>query len=281
MDVLTKARFLPLRFRPTPSVSIFSGSPQCFAVDPRRGHAGSDRIPDYLWRTFRRAGRWRVPSCRNKPTPRSPMMNTVRSLAARSGKGDVAEPRRRQRGDREIERVDIGAGTRLVLERHNERPADAITKMKTKRLDSSEDRILVQPEEPALASEITKSGDKELDQAQSAQDYAGRQGRRLKIGASRSEATNDKIGDRVKPQAFLPAVFRKSRIRAARSARISTSETGVDRGQDCGLRPRHAQDEVDDSQRVEDDQRIAEPFGPMTATGIEQPGRTMQFLHAI
>lgn len=196
-------------------------------------------------------------------------------LAPRCGERDVAKTCRRQCGYREIEGVDIGFGACRVPEcdnkdqrRHDEN--------EDKKVHRREDCILMQPEKPTVAPQITDQvvG---VDQPQTPKDTQKSE----VIGENRREEKrghHKKIGNCVEAQAFFPTVLRDPET-CCKIQKDQDAESGVDSTEQPGLRPRDADDEVNDRQRVKADQRVAEPPCRLASSCIEKADGVMQSLH--
>ena len=136
----------------------------------------------------------------------------------------------------------------------------------------------MQPEESTLAPQITDEvvG---VDQPQSSKDAQERKVVR-EDRRQQERSHDDKVGDRVKLQTLIPTVVRYPEA-GCQIRKDHDPEAGIDVAQQRCLRPRDAHDEIDYGQSVEDDQRVAEPLGSLTAAGVEQPDGAVQGLHAI
>jgi len=196
-------------------------------------------------------------------------------LPAGRCQGDIAKARRRERRYREIERINVAddASPFIKSQHEDERGGH---ENEDEQIHCGEDRILVTSEEHALAPQITQQVIR-VDQpkpSEHAQECEI-------LGDERSQQKgqhDDQIGNGVNARHLPAQVFGNPEPRRE-IQKYEQAKAGVDHCRNRCRGQRGSCDEIDDGQRIEDDQPISKPPGALALPGVEQPDRSAQFFH--
>lgn len=189
--------------------------------------------------------------------------------------GDIAEARGRQRRHREIERVDIAGDASLFIEGQHEDERRG-NEDEDEQVHCSDDGVFVAAEEMTFAPEIPQQvvGVKQPQASKHAQkgnvcsEKRGKQHRRH----------DEQIRQSVDPGQF-PAQVVGNPASGRKVQENKKAERDVQRRRDRRNGQRCGRNEIQYGQRIEKDQSVPKPPGALALSGVEQPDRSVQFLH--